>query len=143
MKENLIDCLHQYKAAMSNKSLDFDADKPIQYKELRLKMASLYEEEDIDLFGVANPYLFPKDFDSLPNEEKNEVKAAMKESKELTVRGAKGIMEKVKEIRQNFSKAVVSGTRNGNGKIVFEFYDRFCEIWGGSANTEKLLWSLW
>ncbi len=138
MIENLIDCLNQYKAAMSYKSLDFDADKPIQYKELRLKMASLYEEEDISLFGAPNPYIFPEDFDSLPDEDKNKVKAVMKESKDLTVRGTKRIMEKVKEIRQNFSKAVVSGTRSGSGKIVFEYYDRLCEIWGGSANTDKL-----
>ena len=39
MIDNLINCLHQYKAGMSYKSLGFDADKPIQYKELRLKMS--------------------------------------------------------------------------------------------------------
>ena len=47
-------------------------------------------------------------------------------------------MEKVKEIRQNFSKAVVSGSRSGSGKIVYEFYDKLITLWGGSAGTEPL-----
>lgn len=40
-------------------------------------------------------------------------------------------MEKVKEIRQNFSKVVVLGRRSGSGKIVFEYYDKFVILWGG------------
>ena len=123
---------------MSYRNLDFDADKPIHYKELRYKMALKYEDEDISLFGGARPFLLPDDFDSLPSEEKSEVKVSAKKAKELTNRGVKRIMEKVKEIRQNFSKAVVSGTRGGSGKIVFEYYDKLCQIWGGSANVEKL-----
>ena len=142
MIENLICCLHQYKTAMAYKNLDFDADKPIQYKELRLKMAALFEDEDASLFGAVNPLLPPEDFDCQPPDEQNEIKAAIKESKELIARGTKRIMEKVKEIRQNFSKAVVSGTRSGSGKIVYEFYDRLCAIWGGSPNIEKLSFGL-
>ena len=48
------------------------------------------------------------------------------------------IEEKIKDIRQNFSKAVVAGTRSGSGKIVFERYDKLVQIWGGSASTEPL-----
>ena len=44
----------------------------------------------------------------------------------------------MKEIRQKFSKAVVSGSRSGSGKIVFEFYDQLVSLWGGSANIEPL-----
>ena len=44
----------------------------------------------------------------------------------------------MKEIRQNFSKAVVSGSRNGSGKIVYEFYDKLITLLGGSAGTEPL-----
>lgn len=47
-------------------------------------------------------------------------------------------MKKVKEIRQNFSKAVVSGSRSGSGKIVYEFYDKRITLWGSSARTEPL-----
>ena len=52
MVENLIDFLSAYKSSMEYKSLDFDADKPAQYKHLRQEMAKLYADEDevLDLF---------------------------------------------------------------------------------------------
>ena len=53
-------------------------------------------------------------------------------------RGRNRIIEKVKEIRQNFSKAVTIGTRSGSGKIVYEFVDKLVTIWGGSVNTKPL-----
>ena len=31
---------------MTCKNLDFEADKPVQYKELQIKMASIYENQD-------------------------------------------------------------------------------------------------
>ena len=31
--------------------IDFDADKPMQYEELQMKMASIYENQDPSLFG--------------------------------------------------------------------------------------------
>ena len=58
--------------------------------------------------------------------------------KSCIAKGYNRIVEKVKEIRQSFSKAVVSGTRRGCAKIVFEFYEKLITIWGGSANTEPL-----
>ena len=36
----------------------------------------------------------------------------------LITKGQTRVIEKIKEIRQSFSKAVISGTRNGSGKIV-------------------------
>ena len=63
---------------------------------------------------------------------------SIKKPKELIERGNKRIIEKVKEIRKNFAKAVVAGSRSGSGKIVYEFYDKPILIWGGSANTEPL-----
>ena len=47
-------------------------------------------------------------------------------------------MEKIKELRQGFSNAVISGTRSGSGKLVMEFYDTMVQIWGGSPATEPL-----
>ena len=41
-------------------------------------------------------------------------------------------------MRQSFSKAVISGTRSGSGKVVYEHYDSMKLIWGGSANTQPL-----
>ena len=52
--------------------------------------------------------------------------------------GYKRIKEKVKNIRQDYSKAVVSCTRSGGGKIVFAHYDDLSTIWGGSPSTEVL-----
>lgn len=51
-------------------------------------------------------------------------------------------MEKTKEIRQSFSKAVISGSRSGSGKLVFEHYDSLIKIWGGSANSKPLPFGL-
>ena len=39
---------------------------------------------------------------------------------------------------QNFSKAIIKGSKNGSGKLIFEFYEKFVEIWGGSPNVSKL-----
>ena len=48
------------------------------------------------------------------------------------------IQEKTKEIRQSFSKVVVSGSRNGSGQLIFEHYENLVSIWDGSANIEPL-----
>ena len=55
-------------------------------------------------------------------------------------KGKNRVHEKVKDMRQNYSKAVVNGTRSGSGRIVYEHYayDKLVSIWGGSANTEPL-----
>ena len=47
-------------------------------------------------------------------------------------------MGKVKEIRQNYSKAVVSGRRSGSGKMIFVHYDKLVQIWGSSPNVSPL-----
>ena len=62
MIEHLIDFLLQYKASMLYKSPDFDADKPMQYKELRILMAGIYEETEVSLFGQVNPINMPHNF---------------------------------------------------------------------------------
>ena len=76
MIENLIGYLFEYKTLMSYKNMDFDADKPIQYKELWYKLALKYEEEDVSSFGAAKPFLLPDGFDSLLNKDKIETKVA-------------------------------------------------------------------
>ena len=35
-------------------------------------------------------------------------------------------------------KAIIKGSRNGSGKLVFEFDEKFLEIWGRSPNVSKL-----
>ena len=137
MIEHLIDCLLDYKSSMMYKNLDFDADKPMQYRKLRLAMATIYEE-DISVFGPLALTPLPSNFEQLSKEDKAKAKLLQKKSKELIDKGIKQIMEKVKEIRQNFAKAVVAGNRSGSGKIVYEFYEKLILIWGGSANTKSL-----
>ena len=46
--------------------------------------------------------------------------------------------KKIKGIRQDFSKAVVKGSRSGSGKIVYEHWDTLISIWGGSPSTQSL-----
>ena len=58
--------------------------------------------------------------------------------KELIVKGKSGIQEKTKETRQSFSKALVSGSRSGSGKLVLEHCEKLVSIRGGSVNIEPL-----
>ena len=49
------------------------------------------------------------------------------------------VHEKVKDKRQNYSKAVVNGTRSGSIiMFIYEHYDKLVSFLGGSANTEPL-----
>ena len=107
-----------------------------------MKMAEIYNE-DITLFGPVHVDCLPDDFNDMSKEEKDLAKERVKLSKELISKGTKRIMEKVKEIRQSFSKAVISGRRSGSGKIVFEFYDQLVLLWGGgSANVSPLTYGI-
>ena len=58
--------------------------------------------------------------------------------KALIVKGKSGIQEKTKETRQSFSKALVSGSRSGSGKLVLEHCEKLVSIRGGSVNIEPL-----
>ena len=46
-------------------------------------------------------------------------------------------MKKSKKYANIFPKAIIKGS-SGSGKLVFEFYERFVEILGGSPNVSKL-----
>lgn len=133
----LIDCLLEYKSKMAYRNLDFDADKQIQYQELRVDMAKLHEDDE-SIFGPVAAFKLPDDSKTGSKEEQAKAKHRVKESKDMITKGQKRVMEKVKEIRQSFSKAVVSGSRSGSGKLVYEFYDKLITLWGGSAGTEPL-----
>ena len=93
-------------------------------------------------FGRVKPTNLPDDYKNFTEEEKAKAKLTVKESKDHLTKGTNRVKEKVKELRQNFSKAVISGTRSGSGKIVFEHYDKFTEIWGGSPNVSQLSFGL-
>ena len=72
------------------------------------------------------------------DEELKNIKATVKKQREMVNRGRNRIQEKAKDIRQNYSMAVVNGTRSGSGKNTYEHFEKLASIWGGSASTEPL-----
>ena len=126
-----------FKAFMTFKNLDFDAEKAARYSAVREAMAAIYCEDET-LFGPTEALNWHENFGQLSQEDQVTVKKEIKRQTELIVKGKSRIQEKAKEIRQSFSKAVVSGSRSGSGKLVFEHYEKLISIWGGSANIESL-----
>ena len=137
MVQNLIKCLRSYKTRLSYDGLDFDADRPLQYREFRKAMAKIYGDE-VAFFGPVAVSVSAVPLQELSKEEKELFHKQRKQENDLITKGHGRIHQKIKEIRQNFSKAVTSGTRSGSGKMVFEFYDELVMIWGGSPASEPL-----
>ena len=135
MVAKLIECLDSYKSEMDYKNIDFNSDKPAQYEAVRKALAQIFIDE---------PYFFGPDMvmlESLSGEEQGEpqeTKKLQKKWQELKRKGYNRVMEKVKEVRQSFSKAVTSSTRSGNGRIVFDHYDALKKIYGGLPCTEPI-----
>ena len=109
MVTNLISCLESFKTKMEYKNVDFNADRPVQHTALREDMAKPYSGVDVALFGpvtVTQPRVPFRDMN------KEEKAAYLKITKEVRVK------EKVKEIKQSFSRAVTTGSKSGTGKLV-------------------------
>jgi len=62
----------------------------------------------------------------------------IKKQKDAIAQGYRRVLEKIKDLRQGYSKAVISGTRSGSGKLVYQHFEALKNIWGGSANTKPL-----
>ena len=75
----------------------------------------------------------------MSEEDKKKFLAKQKEENSQIQRDHQRIQEKVKEIRQNFSKAVTAGKTSGSGKLVYEFYDELVHIWGGDIRQQNPL----
>jgi len=78
------------------------------------------------MFGPGKLPILPQNINELSKEEQ----------KKVSKKGKNRIIKKAKEIRQEFSKAVISGSHSGSGKLVFEHYDALVKIWGGSATSQ-------
>lgn len=130
MVAELIQCLLDFKVICEYSGIDFDADKSSQYKHLRTEMAKLYVDEDETYFGAVESTILVSELLT------KEAKQIEKENKKIVDRGYKRILEKVKDIRQKFSKALLAGTRSGSGKFIYEHYDKLVQLWGGCPNTE-------
>ena len=109
MVEDLIWSVKSFKAFMTFKSLDFDADKAAQYSAVGETMGAIYSDDET-LFGPTEALNWPENFGQLPQEDQITVKKEIKIQKYLIVKGKSRIQEKTKEIRQSFSKAVVVHT---------------------------------
>lgn len=100
-------------------------------------MAEIYKDDET-IFGPVELPLLPPNINDISKDKQKEEKKLYKKKTDLFKKGKNRILEKTKEIRQAFSKAVVSGSRSGSGKLVFEHYDTLVKIWGGSATTQPL-----
>ena len=90
MIEDLLNAIKEYKSVMEFNCSDFNADKPRLYEEVRRLLSNIYEPmyfgPDVNL---------EQDGDQVSN-------------KDLIKIGYKRVMEKTKELRQKFSKAVTN-----------------------------------
>ena len=138
MIEHLVLCMSNFKTSMNFKGLDFDSDKPYLYAEVRKSLAEIYNEDLTYFGGVVTRTLNLNELESDSQEEITRIKTEIKQHNALIAKGKNRVQEKIKEIRQNFSKALISGTRSGSGKIIYEHFDALKLIWGGAANIEAL-----
>ena len=91
-------------------------DKAAQYSAVREIMTVIYCEDET-LFRPTDAPNWPENFGQLSQEDQVAVKQEIKIRTELIVTGKSKIQEKTKEFRQSFSKAVVSGSHSGSGKL--------------------------
>ena len=77
-------------------------------------MAGIYQDKHECLFGPVLAPVLPQDYKDISKEEKIRAKKHFQKNNEFFKRGKNRIMEKTKEIRQSFSKAVISGSRSGH-----------------------------
>ena len=97
-------------------------------------MAKIHPE----FFGLAEETAPFKPVCEMTADEKAAYGKQSKEERKLIKTGYTRIQQKVKETRQSFSKAVITGSRSGSGKLVCEHYETLKSIWGGSSNIEPL-----
>ena len=114
--------------------IDFNADKVKLYEEVRKIVASIHPSD----FGAVDAIKPGKPVKEMTKVEYENYKSMYNDDlKEIKI-GYKWIKEKIKSIRQDYSKAVTCGRRSGSGKIVLEYYDDLTWLWGGSPSTEPL-----
>jgi len=136
MVESIIDSLKEYKSLCEFNASDFNADKVKLYEKVRQMMARKYASENY--FEPVEKTVAEKPVKEMSREEYQAYKVARDKEAEMIRKGYNRMKEKVKNIRQDYSKAVVSGTWSGSGKIVIEHYDDLATIWGGSPSTKPL-----
>ena len=122
----------KYQNMFEFKGLDFESDLVKLYTEVRSLMAEKY---DRNYFG---PVITTKIGDDLSTEELAKQKAAVAEEQKLIKIGCQRIMHKIKDLWQDYRKAVTVGRRSGSGKLVEDNWDILKNIWGGSPEVVNI-----
>ena len=113
------------------KGIDFEANLIKVYGKVRKLMA----EE----FGAFGPVEEAPIVDGLSTEEMPKARAQNINDKKQIRIGYEGVKQKVKDIRQEYRKAVTEGRRAGSGKLVADNWDLLKNIWGGGVNQRLTL----
>jgi len=134
MQEKLIEYLLELKTIYEFKGLDFESDLVKMYGEVRTLMAKEFKENYE--FGPEKATEIPKD---VPPEEFKQLKEKLTQDNKAIKLGYDRVKQKIRDIRQDYRKAVTEGRRSGSGRIVCDNWDRLKNLWGGSPSTTALL----
>ena len=119
MVDDLLHALGEFKANMEYRNVDFNTEKAKQYESVRRAMARKYYFGDVDLFEPQETTAIPEDFQE---SQRKELVEKVKSEIALIKKGYSSVMEKIEELRQQFSNAVKTGSRSGSGKLVMELF---------------------
>ena len=92
---------------MTFMGLDFKADKPRMYSELRVMMAELYADINVEFFSPVATSIIDSE-ENMSQEDITNIKQTIKKEKDMINNGKNRVHEKVKDMRQNYSKAVAN-----------------------------------
>ena len=137
LMSELVDLLLDYKTTCEYRNVDFEADRTVQYQHLRKKMAQKYNLDE-NFFGPEEEAISPLPIKEMTEEQKTDFEKNQKIERQQIKQGDNRIQEKVKDMRQAFSKAICAGTRSDSGKLVYDHYDTLKLIWGGAPSSRPL-----
>lgn len=123
-----------YKVKCEFNNVDFNSDLIQMYSEVRSTLAKSFPDD----FGIEKETRASKPLKDMTKSEYEQYKSNLEEEQSLIRKGKERVKEKIKNIRQDFSKAVVKGTRSGSGKVLYAHWDELLSIWGAPPSTQPL-----
>ena len=128
--KHLISAIVEFKTLCYFSNVDFSGDLITMYNEACKNLAKEFPED----FGIPSEAKASNALQEMTKEEFKLYKSRLDKEQDL-IRKVERVKEK-KSIRQDFSKAVVKGTRSGSGKIVYAHWDELIKVWGTSPSTQ-------
>lgn len=125
-------CLYDYKIQKDFDGKDMESDLIQLYEDIRKMMARMFQGED---FGPEATAIIPSEISE--SERALFQRDIVIEKKEIKV-GCNQIKYRVKQLRQNFKKAVGDETRSGSGRFIIENWDHLVSIWGGCPSVNQI-----